>query len=371
MVANKTPPFRAEHIGSLLRPPSIREAYRAYKAGEIDSVRIEEVRRQAIRDVVKLQEDVGLKVITDGEFRRTTYISHFVESCDGLDFRPSSFRFYDATGGNHEFLAPHCVGKVRRSQSLSAVEFEFLKTVTKRTIKSTYASPATMHFLGGAPDPDPQFYASEDELFNDIAAAYAEDIAEIASKGAKYITLDDVPFPMLCDPSIRAQLERKGKDPEELLDKYIDLTNASFSGVPSDITVGLHMCRGNLKGTWLSQGSYDVVAEKLFNRLKVDVFFLEYDSDRAGSFEPLASVPDDKHAVLGLVSSKVPMLEARDELKARIKEAANYIDLERLAISPQCGFSSAVIGNPVSVEDQIAKLKLVVEVAEEVWESYS
>ena len=371
MLVNKTPPFRAEHIGSLLRPPSIREAYRAYKAGKIDSVRLEVVRREAIRDAVKLQEEVGLKIVTDGEFRRTTYISHFVESCDGLDFCPSSFRFYDSTGGNHEFLAPRCIGKVRRSQSLSAIEFEFLKTVTKSTIKSTYASPATMHFLGGAPDPDPQFYESEDELFNDIAAAYSDDIAEIAAKGARYITLDDVPFPMLCDPSIRGQLETNGKDPEQLLDKYIDLTNASVSDVPSDMTVGLHMCRGNLKGTWLSQGSYDVVAEKLFQRLKVDVFFLEYDSDRAGSFEPLASVPDDKHVVLGLVSSKVPTLETRDELKTRIKEAAKYVDLERLAISPQCGFSSAVIGNPVSVEDQIAKLRLVVEVADEVWGNYT
>ena len=369
MTAKHNHPFRAEHIGSLLRPPSIMEAFRARKAGEIDDAGLEERRNGAVRDAVKLQEDAGLQVITDGEYRRTTYISHFVESCDGLDFRPSSFRFYDLEGQDHEFLAPRCVGKVKRANALSAIEFDFLKTVTVRTIKSTYASPATMHFLGGAPDPDPAFYANEEDLFADIAAAYDEDISDIAGRGARYVTLDDVPFPMLCDPAIRGQVEKQGKDPERLLDQYIDLTNASFSSAPSDMTVGLHMCRGNLKGTWLSEGSYQAISEKLFNKLNVDVFFLEYDTERAGGFEPLAAMPDDKMAVLGLVSSKVPDMESKDSLKARIEEAAKYVDLERLAISPQCGFSSAVIGNPVTVNDQIAKLKLTVDVAQEVWGS--
>lgn len=369
MSVKHNPPFRAEHIGSLLRPASIPDAFRAHRKGELDDAGLTKAREDAIRDVVKLQEDAGLQFVTDGEFRRTTYISHFVESCDGLDFRPSSFRFYDTEGKDHEFLAPRCVGKVKRSQALSAVEYDFLKTVTDRTIKSTYASPATMHFLGGAPDPDPEFYADDEALFADIAAAYDEDIADLASRGATYVTLDDVPFPMLCDPMIRGQVEKQGKDPERLLDQYIDLTNASFASAPSAMTVGLHMCRGNLKGTWLSEGSYQAISEKLFNRLNVDVFFLEYDTERAGGFEPLAAMPDDKMVVLGLVSSKVPELESKDMLKARIEEAAKYVDLDRLAISPQCGFSSAIVGNPVTVEDEIAKLKLVVEVAEEVWGS--
>ena len=361
------PPFRAEHIGSLLRPESLIDAYRARRAGKIDDTAFERAREDAIRDAVHLQEDAGLQVVTDGEFRRTTYISHFVESCDGLDFRPSSFRFYDSEGGDHEFMAPRCVGKVRRTRALSAEEFGFLRTVTDRTIKYTYPSPATMHFLGGAPDPDPEFYASEDELFADISAAYDADIADLASRGARYITLDDVPFPMLCDPAIRARVERSGKDPERLIDQYIDLTNASFASAPKDMTIGLHMCRGNLKGTWLSEGSYQAISGKLFSRLKVDAFFLEYDTERAGGFEPLAALPDDKMAVLGLVSSKVPELEAREVLKSRIRQAAEYVDLDRLALSPQCGFSSAVVGNPVTVEDQVAKLRLVVETATEVW----
>lgn len=364
-----TPPFRAEHIGSLLRPPSIPDAFRAHRKGELDDSELRMAREDAIRDVVKLQEDAGLQFVTDGEFRRTTYISHFVESCDGLDFRPSSFRFYDTAGKDHEFLAPTCVGKVKWSQGLSAIEFDFLASITQKTIKSTYASPATMHFLGGAPDPDPEFYADDEALFADIAAAYNHDISDIASRGARYVTLDDVPFPMLCDPSIRGQLEKRGKDPEKLLDQYIDLTNASFASAPSDMTVGLHMCRGNLKGTWLSEGSYQAISEKLFNKLNVDVFFLEYDTDRAGGFEPLAAMPDNKMVVLGLVSSKLPELESKDMLKGRLAEASKYVDLERLALSPQCGFSSAIIGNPVTTDDQIAKLKLVVEVAEEVWGS--
>lgn len=367
MAVKQNPPYRAEHIGSLLRPASIPEAFRAYKRGELDETGLTKAREDAIRDVVKMQEDVGLQSVTDGEFRRTTYISHFVESCDGLDFRPSSFRFHDISGNDHEFLAPACVGKIKRSKALSAVEFEFLKSVTKSTIKSTYASPATMHFLGGAQDPDPEFYCNEEDLFADIATAYDEDIADISDRGACYITLDDVPFPMLCDPAIRGQLEKLGKDPERLVDQYIELTNASFASAPSDMTVGFHMCRGNLKGTWLSEGSYQAVSEKLFKNLDVDVFFLEFDTERAGGFEPLSAMPDDKIVVLGLVSSKVPELESKIALHARIKEAQKYVDLERLALSPQCGFSSAIIGNPVTRDDQLAKLNLVVEVAREVW----
>ena len=369
MSVKHDPPFRAEHIGSLLRPRAMFDAFRSFKAGDIDAAELDRVRNDCIRDAVLLQEEVGLRFVTDGEFRRTTYISHFVESCDGLDFRPSSFRFYDTAGKDHEFLAPRCVGKVKRTRALSAIEFDFLKSVTDKPIKSTYASPATMHFLGGAPDPDPEFYAGEDELFADIAAAYDEDIADLAGRGARYVTLDDVPFPMLCDPAIRGQVKKQGKKPERLIDRYIELTNASFASAPSDMTVGLHMCRGNLKGTWLSEGSYQAISEKLFNKLNVDVFFLEYDTARAGGFEPLAAMPDDKRVVLGLISSKVPDMEDVKMLKARIDEAAKYVDRDRLAISPQCGFSSAVVGNPVAVDDQIAKLKLTVQVAQEVWGS--
>ena len=367
MCAEINPPFRAEHIGSLLRPRSLVEAYRARKSGEIDDVAFEGIRAEAIRDVVRLQEEVGLQVVTDGEFWRTTYISHFVESCEGLAFRPSAFRFHDSQGGDHQFLAPTCVGRVKRTRALSVQEFDFVRTTTDRTVKYTYPSPATMHFLAGAPDPDPEFYANSEDLFADIATAYSEDIRDLAARGTRYATLDDVPFPMLCDPSIRGQLEARGKNPDQLLDQYIQLTNACLEAAPADMVLGLHMCRGNLKGTWLSEGSYQAVSKELFKRLRVDVFFLEYDTERAGGFEPLAAIPDDKVVVLGLVSSKVPELETVASLKARIDEATQYMDRDRLALSPQCGFSSAVVGNPVTEDDQIAKLRLVVETAEDVW----
>lgn len=362
-----SPPFHAEHIGSLLRPDALRRAFRAHGAGEIDDAAFGAAQEAAIREVVKIQEDIGLQAITDGEFRRTTYISHFVESVEGLDFAPSSFRFYDQSGGAHEFLGPRCTGKVKRVKSNSGVEFDFLKTVTTRTPKMTLPSPATMHFLGGAEDPPPDAYDDLDGFFSDLATAYAEDIADLAARGARYVQIDDVPFPMLCDPALRGQLEKRGIDPERLLDQYIELTNACVRGRPAGVTAALHVCRGNLKGTWLSQGGYDAIAEKLFRKLDVDAFFLEYDTERAGGFEPLAAMPDGKFVVLGLVSSKLPEMEDPAALKARIDAASAYVPRERLGISPQCGFSSAVAGNPVTIEDEIAKLRLVVETAAELW----
>ena len=362
-----TPPFHADHVGSLLRPKRLMEAFRGLRKGDIDAAAYDSVVEDCIRDAVRLQEDAGLQAITDGEFRRTTYISHFVDAVDGLDFGPSSFRFHDSGGGEHEFLAPRCTGKVRRVKSNTAEEFDFLKTVTTRTPKMTLPSPATMHFLGGADDPPAEFYADLDALFTDIAAAYRADIADIAARGARYIQIDDVPFPMLCDPALRGQLEKRGQDPEMFVDKYIELTNAAVADRPEGVVCAFHMCRGNLKGTWLSEGSYQAVAEKLFRRLEVDAFFLEYDTQRAGDFSPLAAMPDDKFVVLGLISSKLPEMETMDALRARIDEAARYVKLERLGLSPQCGFSSAVIGNPVTEADEIAKLELVVRTADAVW----
>jgi 5-methyltetrahydropteroyltriglutamate--homocysteine methyltransferase len=367
MTARLDPPFRAEHIGSLLRPPRLLDAFRALKAGKIDAAGLRAVQDECIREAVRVQEDIGLAAVTDGEFRRTTYISHFVESVEGLAFAPSSFRFHSAGGGTHEFVAPRVVGRIRRAKANSGAEFDFLKSATRRVPKITLPSPATMHFLGGADDVDPAIYASLEACFEDLARAYREDIADLARRGARYVQLDDVPFAMLCDASLRRQLIERGKDPERLVDLYIELTNASLAGRPADMVAGFHICRGNLKGTWLSEGGYDAVAQKLFRRLAVDVLFLEYDTARAGGFAPLAAVPDDKVVVLGLVSSKSPTLETPAELKARIREANRYVPLDRLGISPQCGFSSAVVGNPVTPNDQAAKLRLVVETAREVW----
>ena len=361
------PPFHAEHIGSLLRPTRLIEAYHACKAGDIDADTLEGVQNDCILDVVHMQEAIGLKVITDGEFRRTSYISHFVDAVDGLDFAPSSFSFYSNDGATHDFVAPHVTGRVRRIKDNTGREFDFLRSVTDRTPKITLPSPATMHFLCGAKQPHPDIYACEDDFFADLAAAYREDIADLAARGATYVQLDDVPFAMLCDSRLRSQLAANGRDPEILVDRYIELTNACIEGLPAGVTAGLHICRGNLKGTWLAQGSYAAVARKVFQRVGVAVFCLEYDTPRAGDFAPLSAVPDDKIVILGLISTKVPQLEDPEHLKARILEANVYMPLDRLGVSPQCGFSSAVVGNPVTEADQVAKLGMIVEIAREVW----
>ena len=369
MPPDGTPPFRAEHIGSLLRPDALRDGFRRLSKGEIDADGFRAIQEDCIRDAVAMQEETGFEAVTDGEFRRTTYISHFVDSVAGLEFAPSSFRFYEDDGTAHEFVAPRAVGRIERVKANSGEEFEFLKTVTGRTIKSTLPSPATMHFLGGAEDPPPDVYPDREALFEDLARAYREDIADLAARGARYVQIDDVPFAMLCDGSLRRQLAARGEDAEALVDAYIGLTNDALAGRPADMTVGFHICRGNLKGTWLSRGGYDAVAEKLFERLDVDHFCLEYDTERAGGFSPLAAMPEDKGVVLGLISSKLPLLEDPAAVEARIAEASRYVPLDRLAVSPQCGFSSAVIGNPVSPDDQRAKLALVVEIAERVWKN--
>ena len=368
MPLEASPPFRAEHIGSLLRPDALRDGFRRLNRGEIDADGFRAIQDGCIRDAVAMQEAAGLEAVTDGEFRRTTYISHFVDSVDGLEFAPSSFRFYEDDGTAHEFVAPRAMGKLRRVKANSGDEFDFLRTVTDRTVKSTLPSPATMHFLGGAEDPPREVYPDREALFADLARAYREDIADLAARGARYVQLDDVPFAMLCDESLRRQLAARGENAEALVDAYIALTNDAVAGRPDGMTLGFHICRGNLRGTWLSRGGYDAVAEKLFRRLDVDHFCLEYDTERAGGFSPLAAMPEDKGVVLGLISSKLPLLEDAEAVEARIAEASRYVPLERLAVSPQCGFSSAVIGNPVSPEDQRAKLALVVDIAARIWQ---
>ena len=367
MTTEARPPFHADHVGSLLRPARLLDAYRNFRKGELDAAGLKAMQESCIRDAVAMQEDVGLASVTDGEFRRTSYISHFVDAVDGLDFAPSSFRFHDAGGAEYEFLAPRCTGLVRRVKANSGEEFDFLKTVTGRAAKMTLPSPATMHFLGGADAPPPEIYGDMDALFGDIAAAYREDIEDLAARGARYVQIDDVPFAMLCDPELRGQLEARGLDPETLVDEYIELTNAAIADRPSGVFAAFHMCRGNLKGTWLSRGSYDAVAEKLFRKLRVDAFFLEYDTERAGDFTALAAMPDDVFVVLGLISSKLPGLEDAATLRARIADASRFVPMDRLGLSPQCGFSSAVVGNPVTHDDQAAKLRLVVDTAAEVW----
>lgn len=367
-MAHRTkPPFRADHVGSLLRPRSIPDSFKRYVAGDLEEVDFIGVQDAAICDVIKFQEDVGLQPITDGEFRRASYWSRFVERVEGFDVREALFSFHDNHGHEKNFTAPHVAGKVKRSEPLAVDEFEFVKAHTSQTPKITLPSPPSMHFWRLNQGIDTGVYLDQEAYFTDLAAVYREEIADLAAHGATYIQLDDVPFPMLCDAAVRDQVRKAGLDPDKLLRDYIQLCNECLRDRPAGITAAIHLCRGNYKGHFLSQGGYEAIAEEFFNELKFDAFFLEYDTPRAGHFAPLRNVPNGKIVVLGLISSKIPELEAPDDIKRRIDDAAANLNLDQLCLSPQCGFASTIAGNPITVDNQKEKLSLVVEVAAAVW----
>jgi len=366
--ASFMPRFRAEHVGSLLRPRRLTQAFRAFHAGEMPAAEYGAVQDECIREAVALQERVGLQVVTDGEFRRGSYWGHFVDALEGMATRPALFDFHDETGAVQPFIAPHVAGRLaRKAGGISTGEFAFLKAAARVTPKVTLPSPPTMHFWRGRAGIEPAAYASAEALFADLARIFRDELADLARLGCTYVQIDEVPLAMLCDPDVRAVVARRGDDPGALVGLYIRAINDALTPRPEGMTVGLHMCRGNFKGKWLSEGGYDAIAERAFAELAVDLLFLEYDSPRAGDFAPLRFVPASKAVVLGLVCSKTPVLEDKDALRRRIDEAARFVPLERLAISPQCGFASAVSGNPLGEADEIAKLALVVEVARSVW----
>lgn len=362
------PLFRAEHIGSLLRPPALTAAFRSHHAGEMTDASFRDIQDASIRDVVALQQEVGLQVVTDGEFRRGSYWGHFIGPVDGLTTKEAAYRFRDNHGHEQAFIAPHVAGKVRRTRGISTDEFGFLKSATRATPKVTLPSPPTFHFWRGREGIDPVAYDDAPAFFADFALVYRQEIAALAALGATYVQLDEVPLAMLCDPVVCDSLRQRGEEPESLVGIYVDAINQAVADRPDGITVGLHLCRGNFKGKYLSEGGYEPVAERLFNDIDVDVFFLEYDSARAGDFAPLRFVPAGKSVILGLVSSKSPELESIDDLARRIDDAGRYIAVDRLGISPQCGFASAVSGNPITIETEKNKLRLVVETAARVWE---
>ena len=361
------PPFRAEHVGSLLRPKELTAAFRQHAAGEIDDAAFAQIQDAAIREVVAQQEAAGLGVVTDGEFRRGSYWGHVIGPVTGLSVRQAEFKFHDDHGHEQSFIAAHVEGKVRREKGFSTGEFGFLKSIAKATAKITMPSPPTFHFYRPVGGIDPSAYATPRDFFLDFAEVFRQEIAALADLGARYIQMDEVPLAMLCDGQVREQVRAGGADPDGLIDIYIDAINDAVGGRPGDMTCGLHLCRGNFKGKYLSQGGYEPVAERLFNDLSVDAFFLEYDTARAGDFSPLRLMPDDKHVVLGLVRSKEAEMESVDDLARRIDQAAQFIPLERLSLSPQCGFASAVSGNPVTQDVQQAKLARIVETARQVW----
>lgn len=361
------PPFRADHIGSLLRPARLRQAFRRHAGGELSDSGFRRIQDESIRDVVRLQQEVGLEVATDGEFRRGSYWSRFVERAEGLDVRDAAFTFRDDHGHEQSFTAPHVVGKVRRHAPITLDEFTFLRDTAEAMPKITMPSPSTMHFYRGRNYADPGTYDDAASFFRDLGAVYRQEIADLAKAGCRYVQLDEVALAMLCDPNARERVRADGADPEALAELYIDAINAAVAARPKEMVIGVHMCRGNFKGKYLAEGGYEPVAEKLFARADVNHFLLEFDTPRAGDFAPLRFVPKDKGVVLGLVSSKLPALEPLDLLRRRAEDAARRIDLDRLAVSPQCGFASTVAGNPVSEADERAKLRRVVETARAIW----
>jgi len=362
-----TPPFRADHVGSLLRPRKLRDAFRKHASGELDERALRDAQDEAIRDVVKLQEDCGLAVVTDGEFRRFSYWEKFVRLTAGLTVKDAVFRFHDAQGHESQFTAPYVEGKVSARGPITTDEFSFVRDISKVKPKITMPAPSTMHFYRFTDWGDRSAYRTPEEFLADLGKVYQAEIAALAQAGCRYVQLDEVAVAILCDPAAREQVKAKGEDADRLIDLYIDAINAAVKGRPAGMAVGVHVCRGNYKGMYLSEGGYDSVAERFFSRTEVDHFLLEFDTPRAGGFAPLRFVPKDKGVVLGLVSSKMPELERIDDLKRRTDDAAGFIDLVRLAISPQCGFASTMGGNPVTEADERAKLKLCVDAARAIW----
>jgi 5-methyltetrahydropteroyltriglutamate--homocysteine methyltransferase len=362
-----TPPFRADHIGSLLRPKELTQAYRARNAGAISDAELAVARDKAVGDVVALQEKLGLKVVTDGEFRRASYWSHWIDAVDGLSVGESLFKFHDERGNEQTFICPVCKGKLRKVAPISTEEFKFLKSVAKAEPKVTMPSPSTFHFWRGDRGLEGSPYATPAAFYDDLCAIYRQEIADLAALGCRYVQLDEVALIMLGDPGVREKVKARGEDPEALMSLYIKAMNEAVKDRPKGMTVAMHICRGNFKGKWLAEGGYDSIAARVFREVDVDAFALEYDTARAGDFKPLAEVPKGKSVILGLVSTKTPTLESADALAKRIEDAARYISKDHLCLSPQCGFASTVAGNPVTIEDEEKKLALIVDVAKKVW----
>jgi 5-methyltetrahydropteroyltriglutamate--homocysteine methyltransferase len=371
MSSRSTPPFRADHVGSLLRPPELLQARDDFANDRISAEELRAIEDDAIRDVVKLQEDAGLQSATDGEFRRASWHMDFIYELGGISKAPGNLavKFHNADG-DIEFTpaAMHIDGKVTLEKPIFADDFEFLQSVvTSATPKLTIPSPSMVHYRGGRAAIDETVYSDMDDFWGDLTTAYAEQVQAIGELGCTYLQFDDTSLAYLNDPKQRAEMAAKGDDAEHLHESYIRHINEALSKRPEGMAITTHMCRGNFRSSWVAEGGYDFVAEALFNELDVDGFFMEWDDARSGGFEPLRFVPKGKVVVLGLVTTKKGELETKDELKARIEEASKFVDLDQLCLSPQCGFSSTVDGNALTVEQQVDKLRLVVETAREVW----
>ncbi len=372
---SKKPPFRADHVGSLLRPQELLQARERRQQGEISAAALRQIEDRCIRDIVRMQEDLGLQGITDGEYRRTIWHADFLRRIEGVTVKEG----IAATGGvTRRFQSGETeiersptrfeiTGRLKHSHGIETENFKYLASVTHRTPKVCIPSPTILHMRGGRDAIDRNAYPDMEGFYADLAQVYREEIRALADIGCIYLQFDDPNLAYLCDEKMREGVRQIGEDPNQLPLTYARLIDECIKDRPENMTVCMHICRGNFRSAWAAEGGYDPVAEILFNEFKLDGFFLEYDSPRAGSFAPLRFVPRNKQIVLGLVTTKTGDLEKAEDIKRRIDEASRYVPLEQLALSPQCGFSSTVLGNDITVEAQRAKLSLVVNVANEVW----
>jgi 5-methyltetrahydropteroyltriglutamate--homocysteine methyltransferase len=375
MSQRKKPPFRGDHIGSLLRPEKLLESRTKLKTGKISAEELRDHENECIREVVKLQESVGLMSITDGEFRRESFHVDFISQIKNVtsswDFDHVVQLGIDGKAGQDKQMPyiPYINGKMDRPVGGIEVEnFKFTSSLTDRTVKVTIPSPTMTHFRGGREAINEEVYPDMEDFFSDLARLYREELSELGSHGCSYVQFDDTNLAYLCDEKMRENARQLGEDPDELPATYAALINDSIRDRPENMSVCIHLCRGNAKSQWFASGGYEPVAEKMFSLTDVDGFFLEYDDERSGGFEPLRFVPKgNKMVVLGLITTKFNVIESKDELKRRVEEAAKYVDIDQLALSPQCGFSSNAVGNLITVDDQIAKIQLVLETAEEIW----
>jgi methionine synthase II (cobalamin-independent) len=363
------PRYRADTVGSLLRPEAVHAARAQFRTGSIDAVELRRIEDAAIRDVVRLQEEIDLDVVTDGEFRRDNWYVDFVRNLRGVEIADGASTGFVPRDGQSKHVPKQVrtVGKISAGAPILLDDYVHLASVAKRPVKMTMPSPTRLHFHGGRRAVSEEAYPDIEEFFADVAAVYRQEIATLEDAGCRYVQIDDPLLSYFLSPQLRQDVTHEGDDPDRRLARYIRWINDCISGRRTDTVIAIHVCRGNARSTWIAEGAYDGIAEACFGGLAVDRFLLEFDDERSGSFEPLRFVPKDKQVVLGLVSTKHPRLEHRDVLKRRLDRATLFVDRDRLAISPQCGFASVVEGNLITLADQIAKLRLVVEIAHEYW----
>ena len=373
MDSSRVPSNSVDHVGSLKRPPELVQIWRAWEDGKASADELGEVQDRAIREAIVMQESLGLPVVTDGEFRRGGWSRGFLNAVEGFEFHASKLTFRNDEGFSTVSPAPLATKRMRRVKPIVSEDFKFIKSVAKRRAKVTMPTPSHMHFGQFKNAIDSKVYPNVEMYWNDLIAVYQEEIKDLYAAGCRYLQLDEVPLALLCDPKIRALAKSEGDDPDQLVSLYVDVLNRAVAGRPADMTIGMHLCRGNLESLWVGDGGYAPIAEALFTRCDVDAYLLEYDTPRAGDFAPLRYLPAGKRAYLGIISTKNPVLEAPDELMRRLDEAARHAPMERLGICPQCGFASAamskfaVLPSKLTTDIQTLKIQLLIETGRRAW----